>query len=108
MGAEPEKNKETSEIDGHKDSEDDEESLQFADRSKKDPSLRRFELLMNSGLAEVCLFCCTVMLCTLCIKWVFIFLTLHAFVVISRQCMLFLMWLHLGSVRVLKIHLWPS
>ncbi|RWR94227.1 Pumilio RNA-binding repeat [Cinnamomum micranthum f. kanehirae] len=52
VGAEPEKNKETSEIDGHKDSEDDEESLQFADRSKKDPSLRRFELLMNSGLAE--------------------------------------------------------
>ncbi|KAJ8623282.1 hypothetical protein MRB53_031811 [Persea americana] len=52
VGAEPEKNKETSEIDGHKDSEDDEESLQFVDRSKKDPCLRRFELLMNSGLAE--------------------------------------------------------
>lgn len=73
MGAEPKKHEETSEIVGYKGTDDDEESLQLVDGSKKDPSLRRIELLVNSGLAEVCLpFYCTVVLCMLSIKWLFL------------------------------------
>ncbi|XP_058076166.1 pumilio homolog 24 isoform X1 [Magnolia sinica] len=48
-----EKQKEFSAIDSeHKDDENDVETLKLADGGKKDPSLRRFELLVNSGLAE--------------------------------------------------------
>lgn len=38
------------------------ETLHLSDSGKKDPFLRRQELLVNSGLAEVC--CLTIFLCT--------------------------------------------
>lgn len=52
VGADSEKKMKSSKLDGQKGAEDEKDNLLLVDGSKKDPSLRRFELLVDSGLAE--------------------------------------------------------
>lgn len=47
------------EVESDEEMSDAEENVKSVAGGKKDPILRRRELLVDSGLAEVCLFCCS-------------------------------------------------